>query len=84
LNFNYMYIIKIYQHLEMSYSLSDNILKPELPYLLQIKQLDSTARLDNNIFGSPIKCYRCDCKFHVQKYCILNKNKYSIKNCGEY
>jgi hypothetical protein len=41
-----------------------------------IHALNDNARLPDNIFGDPIKCYTCDCRFHVNKDCIkYNKQK---------
>jgi len=41
-----------------------------------IHALNDNARLPDNIFGEPIKCYTCDCRFHVNKDCIkYNKQK---------
>lgn len=49
--------------------------RPE--YFSAIHALNDNARLsDNNIFGNPIKCYTCGCRFHVNKDCI----KYNTKN----
>jgi hypothetical protein len=48
--------------------------RPE--YFDAIHALNDNARLSDNIYGDPIKCYTCGCRFHVNKDCIkYNKKK---------
>ena len=42
-------------------------------YFSAIHSLNDNARLPDNIFGDPIRCYTCGCRFHVNKDCIKNK-----------
>lgn len=55
----------------MPFDLStDFIVRKRQPYFSAIHALNDNACLPNNIYGRPIKCYTCDCSFHVNKDCI--------------
>lgn len=52
---------------------TDFMVRKRPEYFSAIHALNDNARLPNNIYGSPIKCYICNCSFHVMKDCIKNK-----------
>ena len=65
---------------------TDFMIRKRQEYFSAIHALNDEARLPNNMYGYPIKCYICDCSFHVNKYCIKatsNKPLNYNKNCKD-
>ncbi len=56
-------------------NLSDSMTRKPPVYSDAIHALGNDARLRSiNIFKKPIKCFTCDCPFHVNKDCIKYNN----------
>jgi hypothetical protein len=47
-------------------------MKPELAYLVNIRELDDNARQKIlSMSGTYVRCYKCDSLFHIMKNCRL-------------